>query len=76
MDELLPHPSQAVLHPFSPHLPAEAETLDRNADLNNVETGNNSEHVPVAAVMPQPKRTVLVNRLNIKQDMIDLFEIH
>ncbi len=47
------------------------ETSDGNADLNNVETGNNSEHVPVAAVMPQQKRTVY--RFNIKKDMIDLF---
>ena len=46
VDELLPHPCQAAVHP------AEAETLDENTELNNVEKDSNSDIFLVSSELP------------------------
>ncbi|CAH3133046.1 unnamed protein product [Pocillopora meandrina] len=78
------HPCQDAAQPYCVPFPTEAETSHQNNDLNDVETGSNSDivHVPsehvrvsVSVPVPQllPKRIIQVHRLNIKKDLIDLF---
>ena len=76
------HPCQDAAQPYCVPFPTEAETSHQNTELNDVETGSNSdivhassEHVPVLVPVPQllPKRIIQVHRLNIKKDLINLF---
>ena len=78
------HPCQDAAQPYCVPFPTEAETSHQNTELNDVETGSNSdivhassEHVPVSVSVPVPqllpKRIIQVHRLNIKKDLIDLF---
>ena len=78
------HPCQDAAQPCCVPFPTEAETSHQNTELNDVETGSNSdivhvssEHVPVSVSVPVPqllpKRIIQVHRLNIKKDLIDLF---
>ncbi|PFX23747.1 hypothetical protein AWC38_SpisGene11709 [Stylophora pistillata] len=81
---VVPHPCQDVAQPYCGPFPTEAETSHQNTELNDIETGSNSdivyvssEHVPVSVSVPvpqlPPKRSIQVHRLNIKKDLIDLF---
>lgn len=83
MQAVVPHPCQDVAQPYCVPFPTEAETSNQNTELNDIETGSNSdivyvsEHVPVSVSVPvpqlPPKRIIQVHRLNIKKDLIDLF---
>lgn len=80
---VVPHPCQDVAQPYCVPFPTEAETSHQNTELNDIETGSDSdivyvsEHVPVSVSVPvsqlPPKRIIQVHRLNIKKDLIDLF---
>lgn len=81
---VVPHPCQDVAQPYCVPFPTEAETSHQNTELNDIETASDSdivyvsEHAPVSVSVPvsqlPPKRIIQVNRLNIKKDLIDLFQ--
>ncbi|PFX19780.1 hypothetical protein AWC38_SpisGene15814 [Stylophora pistillata] len=80
---VVPHPCKDVAQPYCVPFPTEAETSHQNTELNDIETGSDSdivyvsEHVPVSVSVPvsqlPPKRIIQAHRLNIKNDLIDLF---
>ena len=57
---VVPHPCQDVAQPYCVPFPTEAETSHQNTELNDVETGSNSDIVLASPELPVPVNVLVL----------------